>query len=156
MPLQRLLKYLNLLTAVVLVTAFLATYWWVYRALPKTSGGIKAPLAAAATVTRDRTGVGHIEAASIEDALFLQGYVTAQDRLWQMDALRRFAAGELAEIVGPAALELDREARRLRIRRIAEQAIQTLPDRDRIYFAAYARGVNAFIEAHRKTLPVEF
>ncbi len=59
--------------------------------------------------------------ANWEDAIFLQGYVTAQDRLWQMDALRRLAAGELSEVIGPSTLELDREARRLRMRRIAEE-----------------------------------
>ena len=58
----------------------------------------------------------------MEDALFLQGFVTAQDRMWQMDALRRLAAGELAEVVGKSALESDREARRLRLGHIAEQA----------------------------------
>ena len=58
----------------------------------------------------------HIRAAGIEDAIFLQGYVTAQDRLWQMDALRRFAAGDLSEVIGKATLETDRETRRLRTR----------------------------------------
>src|SRR5205085_1619779 len=81
----------------------------------------------------------HIRAASIEDALFLQGYVTAQDRLWQMDGLRRFAGGTLAEILGPAFLESDRESRKLRMRRIAEEAYVTLPADDRAAFAASTR-----------------
>ena len=86
----------------------------------------------------------------------MQGYVTAQDRLWQMDALRRFAGGSLAEILGRALLESDREARRLRMRRIAEEAYVTLPAADRAAFAAYTRGVNQFIATHRDNLPVEF
>ena len=57
-----------------------------------------------------------------QDAIFLQGFVTAQDRMWQMDALRRLAAGELAEVVGKQALESDEDARRLRLERIAEEA----------------------------------
>ena len=81
----------------------------------------------------------HIKAATREDALFVQGYVTAQDRLWQMDIMRRAAAGELSEVVGRATIELDREARRLRIGRLAEEHSRTLPPQDRAYLAAYAR-----------------
>jgi penicillin amidase len=104
----------------------------------------------------DARGVPHISAASLEDALFIQGYVTAQDRLWQMDGLRRLAAGELSEIVGPSALESDRDSRRLRIRRIAETGYMGLPGADRAALAAYARGVNHFIATHRNKLPMEF
>ena len=68
----------------------------------------RAHLRANATISRDALGVPHIHAATIEDALFLQGFVTAQDRMWQMDALRRLAAGELAEVVGKSALDSDR------------------------------------------------
>ncbi|MDQ6700073.1 MAG: penicillin acylase family protein, partial [Acidobacteriota bacterium] len=108
------------------------------------------------SVSRDKLGVPHIDARSEEDALFVQGYVTAEDRMWQMDGLRRLAAGDLAEIVGPAALEQDRDSRRLRLRRIAEEASLTMPARDRAAFAAYARGVNYFLETHRKNLSFEF
>ncbi len=82
--------------------------------------------------------------------------MTAQDRLWQMDALRRYSAGDLAEILGPGLLESDRESRRLRLRRIAEQAYLQLPPGDRAAFAAYTRGVNAFIATHLNNLPLEF
>jgi len=142
------------LIAVVLVVGLVLLYWFVYRVLPKVSGQLAAPIAATAKVTRDSLGVPHIQAASIDDALFLQGYVTAQDRLWQMDALRRFAAGELSEIVGPATLDADRESRRLRTRRLAEEHYKTLPPADRVWLSAYARGVNYFIETHRNQLPV--
>jgi penicillin G amidase len=100
--------------------------------------------------------VPHIHAASIDDALFTQGYVTAQDRLWQMEGLRRYSAGDLAEVVGPSAIEADEEARRLRVRRIAEDAYVTLPAGDRAAAAAYARGVNYFIATHLGNLPIEF
>ena len=73
---------------------------WSTAFYPKTSGEIHAPISARATVTRDSLGVPHIKAGSVEDALFLQGYVTAQDRLWQMELIRRFAAGELSEVLG--------------------------------------------------------
>jgi penicillin amidase len=73
-----------------------------------------------------------------------------------MDALRRFAGGSLAEILGPTLVESDRDSRKLRMRRIAEEAYVTLPDADRAAFAAYTRGVNHFITTHLNNLPVEF
>lgn len=150
------LKFINLSIAVLLVLGLIAVYWFAYRTLPKTSGEITAPISAQATVVRDAIGVPHISAAQWEDAIFLQGYVTAQDRLWQMDALRRLAAGELSEVLGASTLELDREARRLRMRRAAEQDVRALTPGDRDVLAAYARGVNYFIETHRGALPLEF
>jgi penicillin amidase len=152
----RVVKFINLSIAVLLIVGLSAAFWFAYRPLPQTSGQIAAPVSAKATIQRDARGVPHIAAANWEDAIFLQGYVTAQDRLWQMDALRRLAAGELSEIVGPSALELDREARRLRMRRMARDHYQYLPPADRAVLAAYARGVNYFIETHRGRLPLEF
>jgi penicillin G amidase len=154
--LNRLLKYINVLIGVVLAVLIGAVYWVVYRVLPKTSGRIRAAVSAEASVTRDKNGVPLIKAATIEDAIFLQGYVTAQDRLWQMDAIRRLAAGELSEVIGSATVESDRESRRLRMRRIAEMHEKALPLEDRRYFAAYARGINEFIGTHRNALPLEF
>ena len=152
----RVLKFINLSIAVLLVLVLAVIYWTAYRPLPAVSGQISAPVSARATVGRDSLGVPHIAAGGWEDAIFLQGYATAQDRLWQMDVLRRLASGELSEIFGPAALELDRESRGLRMRRIAEEHARTLPPADRAVFAAYARGVNYFIETHRNALPLEF
>jgi penicillin G amidase len=153
---KRVLKYLNITIGVVAVLALCATWWFAWRPLPQTSGAVRAAVSAKATVERDALGVPHITAATIEDALFLQGYTAAQDRLWQMDVLRRVAAGRLAEVVGPAALEADREARRMRMERIAEQHAALLAAADRAVLAAYARGVNAFLETHRNKLPLEF
>ena len=139
-----------------LLAGLAAAYWLAFRPLAQTSGEISAPISAPATVVRDAIGVPHIRAARWEDAIFLQGYVTAQDRLWQMDALRRLASGELSEIIGPATLEVDRDARRLRMRRMAEEHYRTLPPADRAVLAAYTRGVNYFIETHHGRLPLEF
>ncbi|HLY17315.1 MAG TPA: penicillin acylase family protein [Bryobacteraceae bacterium] len=150
------IRYINFAITILLAASAAAVYWFVYRPLPRTSGTIQAPLAQRVTITRDALGVPHISAASEDDALFAQGYVTAQDRLFQMDGLRRLAAGDLSEIVGPAALEVDRDSRRLRMRRIAEAAYATLPAQDRAPLAAYARGVNYFIETHLHGLPIEF
>ncbi len=150
------LKFINLSIAVLLAVVLAAVYWIAYRPLPETRGQISAPVSARAAIARDALGVPHITAGEWEDAIFLQGYATAQDRLWQMDVLRRLAAGELSEVLGSTTLELDRDARRLRMRRIAEEHVRTLPPGDRAVFAAYARGVNYFMETHRKSLPLEF
>lgn len=150
------LRAINLSIAVLLVAALGGAYWFAWRTLPETSGEIAAPIAARATVVRDGLGVPHIAAASWEDAIFLQGYVTAQDRMWQMDAFRRLAAGELAEVVGPSAVDQDRESRRLRMTRIVEAQMKTLGPEARTIFAAYARGVNYYLETHRGRLPLEF
>lgn len=154
--LGRALKFINLSIAVLLVIVLAAIYWIAYRPLPQTSGQIYAPVLARATVTRDAIGVPHITAGRWEDAIFLQGYATAQDRLWQMDVLRRLAAGDLSEVFGSSTLELDREARGLLMWQIAEEHAATLLPAERAIFAAYARGVNYFIETHRKDLPLEF
>ena len=152
----RIVRAINVLILILLAAALGLVYWYAWRPLPQRSGTIAAPVAQPATVTFDGLGEPHIRAASEEDALVAQGYVTAQDRLWQMDVLRRLASGDLAEILGPAGLEPDREARRLRMRRIAEEAYPRLPAADRAAMAAYARGVNAFLATHRSNLPVEF
>src|SRR5687767_10026959 len=115
-----------------------------------------APIGAEAQIVRDAIGVPHIRAASINDLLFLQGYATAQDRLWQMDLLRRAGSCELAEVFGRTAAERDRECIRMGMRRIAGGHERTMKPEDRVIFAAYARGVNYFIETHRENLPVEF
>jgi len=108
-------------------------------------------------VIRDRWGVPHIYAGSTEDLFMAQGYVMAQDRLWQMEMWRRQREGRLAEILGPGAVERDRQARLLRYRGPMDDREWTSyhPDGKRI-FDAYATGVNAYIESHRDNLPVEF
>lgn len=153
---RRILQVVNVLIAIALLAAGVVFYWVFYRALPQTSGAIRTLVSQPVEVDRDSLGVPHIKARTLEDALFVQGYTVAEDRMWQMDSLRRLAAGELSEIVGAAGLESDRESRRLRMRRIAEQTYATLPGPDKKLFAAYARGVNAFIESHRGRYGLEF
>ena len=126
-------------------------------ALPAIDGtltvdGLHAPV----TVTRNPQGVPSIHANNIDDLLFAQGYVTAQDRLWQMDTLRRHAAGELAEILGPGLVMHDKLQRYLQLRAAADRGAASLPPDQRREFEAYARGVNAFIDSHRDKLPLEF
>jgi len=132
-------------------------YRFFHSALPQLDGEVRVPgLTAPVTVTRDNHGVPTIAAANLPDLFFAQGYVTAADRLWQMDGMRRFAAGELAELFGESQLKHDREQRILGLRTVAKHAIETASPRDRAYMEAYTRGVNTFIETHRDRLPVEF
>lgn len=153
---QRILKFINLSIAVLIFIAVLAVWWYAWRPLPQTTGTMAAPVSQTARVRRDALGIPHISAASWEDALFLQGYVTAQDRMWQMEAMRRYAAGELSEIIGRSTLELDRDARRLRMRRVAEEQTRRLSVTERAELAAYARGVNFYLTQNRGRYPVEF
>ena len=156
MRLNRLLKYINITIALAVLVIALAVYWFAGRPLPQTSGTIKVPVSQKVSVAFDALGEPHIEAANEDDLLFAQGYVTAAERLWQMETLRRLAAGDLSEVIGPATLESDQEMRRLRMRRVAEAHYTTMPAQDRAAMAAYARGVNAFIDTHRDRLPLEF
>ncbi|HLI63318.1 MAG TPA: penicillin acylase family protein [Terriglobales bacterium] len=142
--------------AVLIVLIAAAVYWYTIRPLPKTSGEIIAPIHAPATIERDARGVPHIEASSWQDAIFLQGYATAQDRLWQMDVLRRFGAGELAEVFGPAAVSADERSRRMRMRAIAQFAASQLTPEAHAVLVEYARGVNYFIDTHRGDYSLEF
>ena len=151
-----LLRVINLSIAVLLIAVLVAAFWYGWRPLPETSGQLSAPVSGEARIARDALGVPHIQASSQEDAIFLEGYAMAQDRLWQMDALRRRASGELAEIVGPVALPSDQEARRMGLQRIADAQAESARPEDRAAFAAFARGVNFFIEGHRNRLPLEF
>jgi penicillin amidase len=147
-----------LLIVVLLVAGSVAYAYLVARAaLPQLDGNLQVKgLGAPVKVTRDGHGVPAIEAANLEDLFLAQGFVTAQDRLWQMDIMRRFDAGELSEVLGVDALKIDREQRVLGLRAAARKSLQTATPRDRSYFDAYARGVNAFIESHSNSLPIEF
>ena len=148
-----LLLGLLLLAAVVAIT-----YWrWSRRALPRVDGEARLPgLTAEVLVRRDALGVPHLQAASLPDLLRAQGYVTAQDRMWQMDILRRRARGELAEAFGPAALAADREIRTLGLGDAARRSLPQLPPDLRVLVDAYADGVNAWLTAHGDALPFEF
>jgi penicillin amidase len=128
-------------------------------ALPELDGDLHlAGLRAPVTVRRDAHGVPHIEAANEDDLFAAQGYVTAQDRLWQMDTLRRNANGEMAEIMGPSLVKHDRTQRVLQIRRTAQRIYDRLPAADRARLDDYARGVNLYIAQCERSnsLPAEF
>ncbi len=125
------------------------------RAAAYRSGVLRLPgLSAPVEVLRDRWGVPHIYARTTTDLTFAQGFVHAQERLWQMDFQRRLVSGRLAEVLGEAALPADRWMRILGMRRAAEAEAAVLAGEIGAYFQSYADGVNAFIA--RGPLPIEF
>lgn len=155
--LPRILLLLVFAFVLVLLTACAVFYFMARSALPQLDGTLMVPgLSAPVTVTRNNHGIPTIEAANLDDLFFAQGYVTAQDRLWQMDATRRYASGELAEILGSDLIEHDKEQRILGLRVAARKAFASFTDENRARFQDYARGVNAYIDSHRDRLPLEF
>src|SRR6202451_2028984 len=155
--LPRILLRIVLAIVLILVGAILYLWYVAHSALPQLDGRLQvAGLGAPVTVTRDSHGCPTIEAASLEDLFFAQGYVTAQDRLWQMDIMRRFGGGELSEILGEDTLKIDREQGILGLRAVAKKSLGMARARDRSYFDAYARGVNEFIAPRGSSLPIEF
>ncbi|HEV7517834.1 MAG TPA: penicillin acylase family protein, partial [Thermoanaerobaculia bacterium] len=141
-----------------LVLAFalsLLAIWFVRRPWPQvdgtlTVGGLTAPV----EVVRDRWGVPQLYAANEHDLFFAQGYVQAQDRLWQMEMNRRVGNGELSGILGEATIGIDVFMRNLGLRRAAERDWARLGPEPRAVLEAYAAGVNAYLAGGR--LPVEF
>jgi penicillin amidase len=156
-PLRRIVGFLVIVFLAVALGAVAWFYSIAHSALPQLDGAIKVPgLSASVRVLRDSHGVPTIEAANLNDLYFAQGYVIAQDRLWQMDGMRRFAAGELAEVLGADLIKHDKEQRILGLGVAARKALDVISPQERSYFEAYARGVTAYIESHRDRLPLEF
>lgn len=130
-------------------------YWLLKRPLPQTKGELTlSGLLDKVEVLRDRWGVPHIYAQNEYDIMFAQGFVHAQDRLWQMEFQRRLVAGRLSEIIGDKTIQVDRWLRILSMRRMAEQGVDLLKPAVRADLEAYAAGINARIAQGR--LPVEF
>jgi len=153
----RTFAFLVIAVLVVVLGALVWAYSIARSALPQLDGSLKVSgLSAKVSVIRDEHGVPTIEATNLDDLFFAQGFVTAQDRLWQMDIMRRFAAGEISEILGDEFLPHDREQRILGLRVAARKAIEVSSAQNRAHFEDYARGVNAYIELHRDRLPIEF
>jgi penicillin amidase len=155
--LRSLLRIFFWIFAIIVVTVGAVAWWFVYRPLPQIDGAISLPgLQHDVTIERDRWGVPHIRAATVEDLAEAQGYVMAQDRFWQMDLLRRIARGQLSEILGSQTLSLDKEFRAKGFGRAAERDVAFLDPESRKLIDAYAGGVNKFIEQHQNSFPLEF
>lgn len=146
-----------ILIVIVAVTATFLSYRLLTDALPQTEGTLEIKaLQHSVDVYRDQWGVPHIFADNEKDLFFAAGFVTAQDRLWQMDFHRRIASGTLSEILGEVTIEQDKFLRLWGFQRVAQQIADTLSTDSRMMLEAYAAGVNAYIDAHTSTLPAEF
>ncbi|MET3681950.1 penicillin amidase [Alkalibacillus flavidus] len=153
---------------VILIIALIVVNAYINRSLPETEGAVQVnefvgeeaytTLSDNVEITRDEHGVPHINAETDEDLFFAQGYVTAQDRLFQMEMSRRQASGRLSEVVGDMALNQDKYFRTLGLRRAAEKSLSEYDDETMQSLEAYAAGVNAYIKQaeEENRMPVEF
>ena len=136
--------------------SLLCLFGFFYSSLPSYSGVyyLRA-LDSRVTVTRDERAVPVVTAATKGDALFGEGFVHAQDRLWSMDISRRMALGRLSEIFGEDALELDTFARNVGISRMAARAVEEMKPATLLELQRYADGINAYVRKQH-TLPCEY
>ena len=145
------------LTLVLAIVASLTAVAVLRRSYPTVSGterlgGLEGP----AQVVRDESGIPHIYASSEHDLAYVQGYVTASDRLWEMTFLRAIGQARLAEIVGLPALEADKFVRTLGWYRVATREAELLAVETRAFLRAYADGVNEYVTTHSSSPPIEF
>lgn len=131
--------------------------WLGRRRLPQITGNIDIPgLHAPAEIIRDRWGIPHLYANDRHDLFFAQGFVHAQDRLFQMELNRRTSSGCLSEIFGPLALDTDRASRTFGFARLGRIDWENANDELRNVLLAYTEGVNAYLNHPDSKLPVEF
>lgn len=149
---------MNAMKSLLAIQFFLCVVFGSYAIGQTPSNSVVVPgISKQVTVRRDGRGIPYIESSNDADAYFAQGYVTASDRLWQMDLMRRLARGETAEIFGKQTLEEDKRWRRFGFAKIAEENLQFLSPELRAALESYAAGVNAYIATlDDKTIPIEF
>ena len=132
-----------LLLLVVVVALSVVGASTVRRGWPTTSGTVALPgLDGQVSVVRDAHGIPQVYADTPADLFRAQGFVTAQDRFFEMDLRRHVASGRLAELVGKAGVDTDKVVRTLGWRKVAEASLPKLAPTTRQYLAAYAEGVN--------------
>lgn len=117
---------------------------------------VKAPLGSPVEIWRDSLGIAHVWAQNEDDLYFAQGYVHAQERLWQLELFRRVAEGRLSEVFGQAMIDSDKFLRTIGIWRTAAMKAARLDPRTRRSLDAYVRGVNNWIDTHDGPWPPEF
>lgn len=145
---KQFLKRFVFVSGGLVITAFVGLWFVVRASLPQLDGErALAGLAAPVQISRDDKGVVTIRAVNRRDAAFATGFVHAQERFFQMDLMRRLAAGELAALVGEAAVDHDMRQRIHRMRSIAQQVMLRADDSERAIIDAYAAGVNAGVDA---------
>ena len=151
----RTLRYGLSAVATLIVLTVIVGWWWLHSSLPLLDGELASAISQPVHIERDARGVVTVKAKQRSDAAFATGFVHAQDRYFQMDLNRRFAAGELAALFGEVALERDKRQRRYQMRQRAAAAIEALPANYREFLQAYVDGVNAGLSALGKK-PFEY
>ncbi len=127
------------------------------RPVPKKKGKVSfAGLHETVEIITDRYGVPHIYAQNEDDLYFAQGYIHAQERLWQMEFNRRIGSGRLSELFGEIAIEADRFSRRIGMQRSAAEEVSRISEHSKRILEAYAHGVNASMKRQKRKLPLEF
>ncbi|MGA9289329.1 MAG: penicillin acylase family protein [Anaerobacillus sp.] len=150
-----------ILGAILLLLLALASigFWFAHKTAPETTGEtVLSALGAPVSIYRDTSGVPHIEASSSKDLFMAQGYVTAQDRMFQMDLSRRQASGTLSEVIGESTIDKDKFFRTLGLRRAAEASFGAYSEEAQQVLQWYADGVNAYLTQAKSdhSLPIEF
>ena len=151
--------YVTSITLLLIILALAISFWFVQRTAPETNGEITlSGLEGSVSIYRDQSGTPHIEANSTKDLFMAQGFVTAQDRMFQMDLSRRQASGTLSEVIGESTIDKDKFFRTLGLRRAAEDSYSAYSDEAKQLLEWYADGVNAYISQakSKNTLPIEF
>ena len=133
--------------------------WWMEEStsrLPDTDGRRRVQVKGEVEILRDEGGIPHILAGGDDDLFFGYGFAMAQDRLWQLDYLRRKATGRLAELLGPDALDQDVVSRTVGINRTTARELKRLPAETQRRLEGFSRGINAAMDECRGRLPIEF
>jgi penicillin amidase len=153
---RRIVLIVLILALIVAAAGLGGIFYLTRRPFPQINGTLRADgLTTPVTVIRDTMGVPHVYADNLHDLFFAQGYVHAQDRLWQMDSYRRTGAGRLSEL-SPSQIGTDKFLRALGWRRAAQADLEVVSEQGRDILDAYAEGVNAFLGAHQGALPMEY
>lgn len=166
--LARLLKLFAIALIVLVFVALAGAYIFITRSFPQTSGtvllgpDVSPSLQHRVEIIRDPAGAPNIYAENQHDLFFAQGYVHAQDRLWEMDLNRHVGHGQLAELFGDSVygesttVKVDQFLRTIGLDHAARADLASLGDDERTHLQDYADGVNAFLKTHQDNLPVEF
>ncbi len=156
-PLKRVLLTVAFLMLLLFALTSSVGCWFIMRSFPQIDGSLHVPgLKSKAEVVRDPMGVPHIYANNLDDLFFANGYVHAQDRLWQMEYNRRVGNGTLSDIFGSVTIQQDRYLRTIGLDRSAHADYGVMSDESKHMLQSYASGVNAFIDSHNDSLPIEF
>jgi len=151
-----LLAVLVLFSAFILISTLLS-YRMLRKSMTKEKGeialsGLKAPV----HVYRDSYGVPHILAANDHDLYMASGFVTAQDRLWQLEMIRLAVRGELSTMLGDTSRHLDRLMKTMEFYQTGKKIVNHASEQSKTILSAYVDGINQFIRNEKGKYPIEF